>query len=231
MQLFNPILKLEKKRQSLIAKRSFNLALEKLFLAKIPDPNTKLKDLDILSIDFETTGLNFKNDSILSIGGVNISNLQIDFKSSFHHYVKISHKIKNDTAIINQITYEQLISGLDLNDVLDILINKMAGKLILSHCHVIEKNFFLQALGLPENTFLPLIFIDTMIFEKTILRHNNESYDISLSGTRKRYNLPAYNAHNALADSVATAELFLAQLKKGYANKDITLIDLYKRLH
>lgn len=228
---FNKLKHIEKKRLKLYQNNNFDHVLEPIFKHKLPLANTSLSQLKLVSIDFETSGLNFEQDHILSIGGVCLSKLEIDFQSSFHHYVKYLGKLNNDTAVINQITLAQLLDGIELEQAMTILLDKIQGAVIISHCHTIEKNFLLRALNLKLSTFLPIIFLDTMLLEKTIMRHDNYNLDVSLSACRKRYNLPPYNAHNALADSVATAELFLAQLKTIYKNQDIDLYTLYKRIY
>ena len=56
--------------------------------------------------------------------------------------------------------------------------------------------------------------VDTLLIAKRRLDQRDVAYEPSelrLSNQRNFYQLPTYNAHNALSDAVATAELFLAQ--------------------
>jgi len=46
-----------------------------------------------------------------------------------------------------------------------------------------------------------------------------------LFNLRRTYNMPAYKAHNALMDAIATAELFLAMVSKIASNKNASLRD------
>jgi DNA polymerase-3 subunit epsilon len=66
--------------------------------------------------------------------------------------------------------------------------------------------------GIP---FKPLAVFDTLAFEKHKLERKPHQPilggQLTLSACRRRYNLPEYNAHHALTDTVACAELFLAQ--------------------
>ncbi len=66
--------------------------------------------------------------------------------------------------------------------------------------------------GIPFN---PLAIFDTLAFEKHKLGRNPHQPiqvgQLTLSACRKRYNLPNYHSHHALTDTVACAELFLAQ--------------------
>ena len=58
--------------------------------------------------------------------------------------------------------------------------------------------------------------IDTLtLARKWLARRNKEPEQgaLRLYALRERYGLPRYNAHNALSDALATAELFLAQVE------------------
>ena len=61
------------------------------------------------------------------------------------------------------------------------------------------------------------------------LNKANPNIDVRLSSIRERRKLPEYEAHNALIDSLATAEVFLAQIRDVFNNKPATLLPLYKR--
>ena len=59
---------------------------------------------------------------------------------------------------------------------------------------------------------------DTMAIEHRQLKRRDTAIragDLRLQACRARHNLPAYPAHNALSDALATAELLLAQLAGG----------------
>lgn len=51
---------------------------------------------------------------------------------------------------------------------------------------------------------------------------------LRLAHCRQRYNLPDYEAHNALVDALSCAELFLAQVGKMGGVKNIKVAELLK---
>ena len=55
------------------------------------------------------------------------------------------------------------------------------------------------------------------------LRRSEPNPDVRLVSIREKRGFPAYEAHNALVDSLATAEVFLAQLKDLFGNKRATV--------
>ena len=52
-----------------------------------------------------------------------------------------------------------------------------------------------------------------MALEEIRLQRQGKRNGLHLGDCRTRYYLPEYAAHNALIDAVATAELFLAQMR------------------
>jgi len=197
------------------------------------DKSTLFKSLPFLVVDFETTGFEPATNDIISIGWVEIVNMQIDLERKQHFYISNSQDINHETAVINQIVPQTLQNdGVPLEKAINTLLNDSRDKILVVHGKVIEKNFLdfyaHKFLGIAE---LPLMWIDTMKIEEwkaAKMGGNTISQDNRLSTVRKRYNLPQYSAHNALIDSVATAELLLAQIAHLYRDRHITLETLYE---
>lgn len=228
----SPLIKLKKRCKKALDNPNLSEELKPFYERELPEPDDLLKNLKLTSIDFETTGLNFDEDVVLSMGGISLISGAIDFSTSFHKLLNVDpKKIKSNAAIINQITPEQLINGLNPHDAFMKLMDKLAGGLVLTHCKVIESTFLHKALRIPEKIPLPMIFLDTMAIEKNLLKHhgNFKLEDVRLSRIRERRGFPAYEAHNALADSLATAEVFLAQLHDIFGKKPYVLKEVYKR--
>jgi DNA polymerase-3 subunit epsilon len=199
----------------------------------LPDKKTLFKALSFLVIDFETTGFEANTNDIISIGWIEIINMQIDLERKQHFYINNSQHINHETAVINHIVPQMIQNnGIALEKAINALLNESKNKILVVHGKVIEKNFLdyyaQKFLGIPE---LPLVWIDTMKIEEwktSKMGGNTISQDNRLSAVRKRYNLPQYTAHNALIDSVATAELLLAQIANMYRNRQVTLETLYE---
>lgn len=220
------------RRCSKIAEKELAPAsLRPFYSRRMPDPKARLFDCTITCIDFETTGLDFDKDTVISMGGVSIIDGSINFETAFHRFIKTEGKIAGETAVINQITPEQLENqGMDLKEAMMDLMDRLSGSIVLTHCSVIESTFIKRSLNLPDTFTLPMYFLDTMQIEKTLLKQPSpKADDVRLAEIRKRRNLPAYEAHNALADSLATAEVFLAQVKDIFGKATPMLDTIYKR--
>ena len=192
--------------------------LKAFYQRELPNANSFIDKCHFTSIDFETTGIDPNKDYVLSIGGICLRKGAIDFTTSFHYYVNNSKFIKKDSAVINHITPEQLEQGKEPVTAMIELLDKISGGLVLMHCMYIETNFIKSTLGLRKKDPLPFISLDTMAIERQ-LHHDASVEDVRLSAIRERRGFPAYEAHNALVDSLATAEVFLAQEKDVFKNK------------
>lgn len=211
----------EAKRKRLL-KKVPDGALKDFLSVPFPDQSCLVNALPILSVDFETTGLNAMNDKLLSVGFVDIVNQQIKLGSSYHQIINTKNPLDASNVIIHQITDEQKSQGKSLKLVVEQLLQALAGKVMLVHFARIEKQFLKQACLELYGFSPPLLIIDTLALAKRKLDQRDVAYDPSelrLSSLRQKEGLPNHFAHNALNDAIATAELFLAQNR----NNDITL--------
>ncbi|MGB2079979.1 MAG: exonuclease domain-containing protein, partial [Vibrio sp.] len=181
--------------------------------------------------DLETTGLDASQDMILSLGGVDISCGKIDLKTGVHEYVNGHQEIKAESAVINHILPKMLEEGKQLDEVMDLLFHKMLGKVVLVHGKVVEKSFLDHYVNTHyQLPFLPVVWIDTLCIEKHLTYQQSDGgHDYQLDSLRHKYHLPKYPAHNALIDSIACGELFMAQLSHIFkADKPkVTVGDVY----
>lgn len=231
---FHPIHKLEKKRAALIEEGNLPEVIAELLSEPYPTPETKLKELEFLVFDLETTGLTPKEGRVLSIGYLLIRDMLVDIRTSFHTYIQAEKYVKPEAAVINHIVPEMLAEGQLFDDAMDDLFRAMKGKVLIAHGTVIEKSFIdayvKRRYGLSS---LPLLWLDTLIIEKSLIRNKNETGigDYQLASVRERHNLPPYLAHNALADSIATGELFLVLAKTIYGKNPALLSGMYKPIY
>ncbi|WP_196138423.1 exonuclease domain-containing protein [Aliikangiella sp. G2MR2-5] len=168
----------------------------------------------IVSIDLETSGLN-DDDNIVSMGICPFENLSIKLVQCRHFLVNSDSALKKDSVVIHKITHDQMAKGIDSISAFKQFLNYCHHSLLLVHYHPVEKKF-LQKLAMHiTGNKIPIFFLDTFIIEEKIMARRQQAISatsLRLFNLRKKYGLPAYNAHNALEDAISTAELFLAQL-------------------
>lgn len=194
-----------------------------------PALDTPIGELPILAVDFETTGLDAKDDKLLSVGFVALDNEQIKLNSSYHQIIKAKTQLEESNVIIHQITDAQKEQGQPLGIVVEVLLKALAGKVMLVHFARIERQFLQQAC-LELYGFMPVFpMIDTLVIAKRRLDKRDVAYDPSelrLSNLRHQFQLPDHHGHDALNDAVATAELLLAQMANRGSNDKVVLKDI-----
>jgi DNA polymerase-3 subunit epsilon len=219
LSYLHPLNRLERKRIKYVNQEHLPEAVATLLSVPYAGAKAKLTELDFLVLDLETSGVDPEVDHILSIGYVEITSLCLHLSSSFHTFVQSENGINPKAAVVNHIVPAMLREGLALDAAMDRLFQAMIGKVMISHGTVIEKNFIdcyvKHRYGLDP---LPVLWLDTMLIEKSLFCNRDQCSDYRLASVRKRHNLPPYLAHNALADSIAAGELFMALVKNTFGN-------------
>lgn len=195
------------------AKQARNEALKTFYSVHPPDGNRDWKDIEIVSLDFETTGLDTKRDQIISYGMVNISQGVIRLDTAHCRIVRINGELRGESATIHRITDDMSRSGIPFEEALEDILSRLSGNVMLAHFHPLELGFLQQACKSLYGDAFQVLTLDTMKIAEYILgarNHTIMSNDLRLYNLRQRFGLPRYRAHNAFYDALATAELFLA---------------------
>ncbi|MDO6620704.1 MULTISPECIES: 3'-5' exonuclease [unclassified Shewanella] len=205
------------------AKESKDSRLKKFYNASTYHEEIKLKDIEFVAVDFETTGLDANQNSIISIGLVPFTLDRIACRKAKHWFISPEDKLKEDSIIIHGITHSDLKGAPDLLRILEQLLDELAGKIVVVHYRRIERDFFDAALRSLINEGIVFPVVDTMQLEANIQQAKPRSFldwlrntrpaSIRLANSRSRYNLPTYPPHDALTDAIATAELLQAQIQ------------------
>ena len=178
-----------------------------------PAGSTRCRDTEIVALDLETTGLDPQRDNILSIGMVTVRDMAVQLHSARYRLVQADLDIPEASAVIHRITDDQSAQGLPLQQVIPELLQQLAGRVMLAHHASIEQQFIDRACRALYGSGFVAAVIDTEVLARRQLERCNRPYrpgDLRLSNLREHYRLPRYQAHNALSDALATAELFLA---------------------
>ena len=187
-----------------------------------------ISTVNLLALDIEMTGLDPKKNQMVSIGIIPIINAQIQPKLAQYKLIKIQGSV-GQSAVIHGVVDNDLKNALSIQEVLLWLFEQCEDKVLVAHHAPLDLQFLQQALLNTQIHSQPLLAIDTLHIDKERqLRQHQvlETGSLRLNACRSRYNLPIYNAHNALTDALACAELLLAQLSKMGGMEDITLAQL-----
>lgn len=190
---------------------------------------TPLKDAPLMAMDLETTGLDPVRDGIVSIGLVPMTLERIQASASRYWLLKPRVDLNDESVTIHGITHTQIADAPDLNDVLDDVLQALAGHVIVVHFRYMEREFLNGALKPRLGETIEFPVIDTMALEAREHRQASKSLwarlfhkrrqqvSIRLADSRRRYGLPHYRPHDARTDALACAELLQAQIAHRYS--------------
>lgn len=208
------------------ADRCRDPALRAFYAAGVPAPDTPLQDVPLMALDFETTGLDVHRHAIVSIGLVPFDLERIRPSAGRYWVVRPPRPLDEGSIRFHRITHAEVARAPDLDAVLDEVLAALAGHVVVVHYRGIERPF-LDAAVLDrrgERCLFPVI--DTMGIEARQVRagwwnrlknlFSARRRSIRLADSRARYGLPAYSAHHAKLDALATAELLQAQVTHHY---------------
>ncbi|TWC44535.1 DNA polymerase-3 subunit epsilon [Pseudomonas sp. SJZ080] len=210
-----------------LAEKSANSCLRTFYQAGVVSPHTPIESVQFLAMDVETTGLDAQAHSIVSIGLVPFTLKRIFCSKAEYWVLNPSSELSEKSVTFHHITHAEILNAPSLPEVLEPLLQAMAGKVIVVHYRNIEREFLDAALRRHLGEGLRFPVVDTMQLEARMHRQKQSwaarlmrrpQTSIRLADSRSRYNLPAYQGHHALTDALATAELLQAQIATHYSS-------------
>lgn len=227
-------------RFAVLAEQTKDERLKAYYAAGMPAGTTPIKDVPLMAMDVETTGLNPTKDGIVSVGILPMSIERIQSSASRHWIVQPHVPLANESIAIHGITHSQVADAPELVDILGDLLAAIAGHVLVVHCRAIERQFLNNALNRLIHEPIEIPMIDTMELEarlhrnkpppswwdRVVRKKQYKPVSIRLADSRQRYGLPFYKPHHALTDALATAELLQAQVAHRYS-PDTSLDELW----
>jgi DNA polymerase-3 subunit epsilon len=190
------------------------------------DPSVPVADLPLIAIDLETTGLDPARHAILSIGLLPFTLSRIRLSDRRHWVLRPSTGLSGESVRFHNITHSDTERAPTMAGILTDLLNTLSGRLPVVHYHPLERRFLQRAIEQQLRQPLRFPLIDTMELEARRQRRGGLARlrqwlgrppaSLRLNDCRQRYGLPAYGAHHAVLDALATAELLQAQIQHRY---------------
>jgi DNA polymerase III subunit epsilon len=216
-----------------LARRSCKLPVQQRLLEQpLPAHHARIDDIELIALDFETTGLDSKRDHIIAAGWVLVRGDRIVMGSAREIRVRDdTSEGVGQSAVIHGILDSDLNDAEGSENLLQELLPELAGRAIIAHAAAIERTFLNTLLRKLGGTAILNPFIDTMGLEQLLIEGSGGSVrdsrgELTLAACRARHGLPQHQQHSAAADAVAAAELFLAQLAHLGGAEKVRLSDL-----
>ena len=176
------------------------------------------------SLDIETGGLDARRDPIIAVGMLPVRRGIIKLGEAYRTLVRpeAGRVIKPESVRAHQLVRNEVSAAPPLGEVLAEVDRRIREGALLVHFQAIDVQFLKHAyarLGLkwPKPPVVDTVELILKLDRKTrFVRPADAPPDVpstNLTETRRRLGLPDYQAHDALTDAIATAELFLVLRK------------------
>ena len=164
---------------------------------------------DFVVFDLETTGLNPKNDHIIEIGAVKISNRKVI--DSFSTFVHTDRKLPEKIIELTSITDDMLVGQPDIGDALPSFLDFAKGSVLVAHNAKFDVGFIREkAKVLSIENYNPST-LDTLELSKALIK---DVKNHRLNTLTKKLGISLLNHHRAVDDANATGQLFIILLNK-----------------
>ncbi len=166
--------------------------------------------------DTETTGLDIKNDEILSIGAVKIKDNKILTSQTFEIYLKNSKNIDSKSILIHGIRECDLVDAKDATDGVKKFLHFIGSRALIGYYLEFDVAMINRYIKPMLGVTLPnkMIEVSEIYFEKTITFIPEGNIDLRFDTILKNCKVPDMGAHNAVNDAIMTAMIYLKLTKE-----------------
>jgi DNA polymerase-3 subunit epsilon len=171
------------------------------------------------ALDLETGGLDPGKDPIIAIGMVPVRGGRVRLGESFRTLVRPGGQRRIDPASVpaHQLVHGEVKDAPLIDEVLPHVERRLRGNVLLVHHRAIDVPFLQEACRRTGVRWPGPKVVDTVDLLLRLAKrarftnpdHPHDRQPLNLSAAREAHGLPPYQAHDALTDAVATAELFL----------------------
>ena len=192
-------------------------ALAEYYRTPVQPDDTPASELRLLAIDIETTGLDPRRDTMLSVGHLPVDGETIVLGGAVHRVLAADAEV-GQSAIFHGITDDEVAAGTPVGDAVAGVLGALAGRVLLAHFAMIEVGFLSRACEKLYGAPLVTPVVDTLVLHDRLINRGFDDEakagELRLWAARARYGLPRYPAHGALTDALACAELYLGHVSE-----------------
>jgi len=199
----------------------------KSFEEKIPE---KISDIRFTVFDTETTGFDYEEDRILSIGAVRVEHQSIEISDNFEVFLK-QIKFNPETVKIHGIIQNEKFEKISELEALKRFLSYIQNSVLVAHHAGFDIKMLNKALKRNSLPKLKNKVLDTSIlYKKTRIVTNLIDRDkvYTLDEIAEAYNIELTDRHTASGDAYITALIFMKLLGKIVKSEKSTLSHLQK---
>jgi DNA polymerase III subunit epsilon len=162
-------------------------------------------------VDLETTGLDPKRDEIISFASVPIEDGRVIVGGVRTAVIRPKRMPEAETIRIHGLRPADLVNAPALPEVLDLILEALAGRVLVAHVAWVERGFLAAAIN-PAGLRLVAPVLDTAALARRVRGRDrrDDAEPLPLSEAAAGLGLPVHRPHHAEGDALTTAQLFLA---------------------
>jgi len=178
--------------------------------------NLLIRQVDFVAFDTELTGLDFKRDSLISIGAVKLCGTAILPGETFYRLIKPECELKRQSVVIHELTHSDLECAEDVLDVVGDFVRFAGNAVLMGHFVHIDLNFVNKVLKQHFGVSLNNPVMDTATLHDWLYENDSRfarhykgmTTQSDLFAMARKYGVDSGKAHNAFNDAYITAQLF-----------------------
>jgi len=166
---------------------------------------------EYIVFDTETTGLNPKEDEILSIGAVKIRDNKILTSQTFEVYLKNTKEISSKSIEIHGIRPCDLQNATDVESGVKDFLHFIGSRPLIGYYLEFDVAMINKYIKPMLGIKLPnkMIEVSEIYFDKTVALIPQGNIDLRFDTILKNCKVPDMGAHNAVNDAIMTALIYL----------------------
>ena len=173
------------------------------------DTNVPWRDVEYLALDFEATGLDLRNDDVISYGAVPIRDARIVVGDQQYALVRPTKPVPPESSKFHVIRNQDLVDAASSTIAAKDLLGLLRGRVLVAHAAWVEVAFLRRFFNLHGATFDSPV-IDTASLARALhLRPRIDTHEPHLETLAVELNVPVHDPHHALGDAFTTAQVFL----------------------
>ncbi len=174
------------------------------------------RDAPYVALDFETTGLDHRSDTIVSFGAVPVQDGRVRMAGAIGQLIEPHVPPSPRSQTIHELRPQDLAGSPRLAEAAGILREALAERFLLVWFAPVEMSFLRGIFGGRSRTWrrrtIDVRSLAIAAEGAPATARNAPGY--ALSGTARRHGVPVDNPHDALDDALVTAQLFLVLVRK-----------------
>ncbi len=162
-----------------------------------------------ITVDVETTGLDMRNDRVLSIGAVALADGRIDLAQCFHLVLRQEASSSHDNILVHRIGGQQQLQGAEPVDALLDFLEFAAHAPLVAYRAEFDRTMLDRVLVEHLGIATQSLWIDLAELLPALLPMNECR---TMDDWLQRFSIRLLQRHDALADALATAQMLMVVL-------------------